>query len=133
MPSTVVGSFSGGTTLVSGNLLSGSTTTAGAYLINYPYSFLTLKNGASGIGPIYVGLPPPAIFSGFVSGIGVTVTSGGSLSSGGLTDGFELTRGEVITLPRARLSSGLLSVVIAVPTASSGTTVFWDTDILPVN
>lgn len=116
MPSTMLtGAVSGGSILVSGNILSGS------YGITGIVGGLLLKLAASGPGPVFVGLPN-------LSGAATTQTSGGSLSSGGLADGLELWPGEFYFIDRVRLVSGIGTPKIIVPAASSGVRLYWEVD-----
>jgi hypothetical protein len=90
---------------------------------------IELKLRWSGVGPVYIGLPPPVSISGPGPWSGsVTILSGGALNSGfgSLTDGREIYPGESIFVPRSRLTSGLESILVAAPAASSGVTLFWD-------
>lgn len=110
MPSTQVFPQSGGIALVSGAIFSGSYQPAGG---------IRLKHSSSGIGPVYVGLCN-------LSGTTPTFLSGGSLSSGGLADGWELAPGDVHFIPKSRLVSGVETIRVLSPAASSGTRIFWE-------
>lgn len=126
MPSCQLFTQSGGISLISGNPFSGLANLAGQS--PYPAAGMGLKLSKSGAGPVYIGLTPFDQLSGFTSGTNVTQTSGGSLSSGGIMDGVELVPGECMFVPKSRLPSGLQSIRIAVPAASSGSVLFWDWD-----
>lgn len=122
MPSTrIMGDLaatSGGQALVSGDLMSGR------YL---PISELQLVLDAEAPGPIYVGLPPPNWFSGYAgAAANVTMTSGGTLTSGGFNDGVKMMPGDSYAPPKARLTSGVQSVRIVAPGTSSGARLFWE-------
>ncbi len=110
MPSLQVFPQSGGIALVSGNIFSGGPQLIGG---------IQLKLSSSGAGPIYVGLPN---LSGTVS----TSISGGSLSSGGLADGMELSPGGGYFIPRTRLVSGIQTPILIVPATSSGARLYWE-------
>ena len=110
MPSTVLFNQSGGIGLVSGNIFSGGPQLVGG---------VQLKLAAAAPGLIYVGLPN---LSGTVS----TSVSGGSLSSGGLADGMELSPGDGYFVPKTRLVSGIETVRLIVPATASGGRLFWD-------
>lgn len=113
MPSTVLTPLSGGVNLVSGNVLSGTA---------FPFGGITLKMSTiSGTGPVYVGVGNPTISGGVV-----TVTSGGSLTSGGMLDGVELVAGDTYFVPKSRLGSGVTTIMVGVPATSSGSRLFWD-------
>ncbi len=109
MPSTQIFPQSGGIGLVSGNQFSGMIIPAG----------IQLHLAAAAPGLIYVGLPG-------LSGLAVTMTSGGSLSSGGLADGMELNPGADYYIPKGRLVSGIETIRLAAPAASSGARCFWE-------
>lgn len=110
MPSTILTSQSGGVLLCSGNILSGGPQLVGGIQ-------LKLAVGAPAI--VYVGLPN-------LSGTVNTSTSGGSLSSGGLTDGMEISPGDSYFIPKTRLVSGVMTPRIIVPAAASGGRMFWE-------
>lgn len=111
MPSCqITGVVSGGFPLVGSNIYSGTT---------YPVGGIQLQYANSGIGPIYIGLPP-------LSGSAVTIPSGGALSSGGLADGMELFPGGTYFVPKLRLTSGIETIRVAAPAAASGTKLFWE-------
>ncbi len=57
----------------------------------------------------------------------MTSILGGSLSSGGLLDGYQLNTGQEYFIPKLRLVSGIETIRINCPTAASGTRVFWET------
>ena len=119
MPSTQIFPQSGGIRLISGDVFSGT---------GFPAGGIQIYLDTAAPGPIYIGLP---WFSGgapAASGVegGVTITSGGSLSSGGLQDGFKLTAGRDFFIPRVRLYSGISSIRIGAPAASSGGIIFWE-------
>ena len=118
MPSTLVFVQSGGIGLVSGNIFSGTILD----LIQPRFSQgggVQLKLAAAAPGIVYVGLPN-------MSGTVTTFLSGGSLSSGGLADAFELSPGDGYYLPKYRLVSGIETIRLLAPAASSGGRVFWD-------
>ncbi len=119
MPSLLCMSQSGGIGLVSGNIYSG-------VVPLFPHEItMKLSTGAAGI--VYIGLPPLSgtHLSGFIT-TNVTITSGGSLSSGGLFDGMELSPGAIYSVDRSRMMSGIESIRIGVPAASSGSRLFWE-------
>jgi len=64
----------------------------------------------------------PTNLSGFIA----TLNSGGSLASGGLQDGLEMSPGDNYYIPKARLVSGIETVRIQVPSASSGTRLYFE-------
>ena len=123
MPSTLVFPQSGGINLVSGDIFSGNSLPVGGF---------QLKLARAAPGPIYVGirrnnqLPDYGQFSGGLSGSYPTITSGGTLSSGGMLDGMELSPGDAQFIPRIALPSGIQDIKIAVPAASSGGRLFYD-------
>jgi hypothetical protein len=80
---------------------------------------INFKLSASGAGPIFLSTPN---FSGALP----TMNSGGTLSSGGLADGMELSPGQTYFIPKLRLVSGVQSVRVDTPAASSGSRLFWD-------
>ena len=43
-------------------------------------------------------------------------------------DGFEMQPGDALFVPKYRLVSGIQSIQIAVPAASSGSILFWEQD-----
>lgn len=111
MPSTQFFPVSGGITLVSGNIFSGT---------GVPLGGLNLRLSSSGAGPIFVGLPN-------LSGELTVMMSGGSMSSGGMADAIELAPGNTYFIPKSRLqASGIQSVRLVGPAASSGARLFWD-------
>lgn len=121
MPSTIIRSVSGGAFLVSGNVFSGSILDVGT---DYPTAGgrvggIQLRLAKLAPGTVYIGLPN-------LSGTVNTSTSGGDLSSGGLTDGMELNPSESFFVPRSRLVSGLQSIKIIAAAASSGGRLFWE-------
>lgn len=107
MPSTLIGTISGGAQLYSGGF--GSPWSG---MINQPRGLVLY------LSPVQSG----AVFVGF-SGA-VTVTSGGVLGAGGEADGFPLFAGErmSITLP----AGGVEALRIGTPAANSGVRLFWD-------
>lgn len=117
MPSLLFFPQSGGIALVSGELWSGT---------GFPRSFVQTKLAAGAPGIVYIALPPPAFQSGQVSGIAATFNSGGSLTSGGLTDGMELSPGDALQIDRSRLTSGSQSIRIVGAAGSSGGRLFWE-------
>ena len=110
MPSTRVFVQSGGIALVSGAIYSGTP---------LPIGGVQLKLAAGAPGIVYVGLPD---LSGSVS----TFTSGGSFSSGGLADAMEMSPGDAYLIPKYRLVSGIETVRLLAPAASSGARMFWE-------
>lgn len=124
MPSTIVGNFSGGVLLVSGNILSGTPFDLGNdyYGAHGFMGGIQLKLSKNAPGPVYVGLPNPY----YESGISTTLNSGGSLASGGLRDGMELFPGEDFFVGRSRLGSGYQSIRIVMEAAHSGGRLFWE-------
>lgn len=108
MPSTIVGFFSGGIQLVSGNPYSGNIR---------PFAGVRLRvsnlSGPQFSGAIYVGL----------SG-GITMMSGGGQSSGGLNDGWELRPGD--TKEMVMGPGGIAEIWVTTPAASSGGRLFWE-------
>lgn len=124
MPSTIVGNFSGGVLLVSGNILSGTIFDVGT---NYPtgggrVGGIQLKLAKLAPGTVYVGLPNYYM----LSGISTTMTSGAVESAGGFLDGMEVNPGEDYFVPKSRLISGLQSIRVVMPAASSGGRLFWE-------
>ncbi len=114
MPSTQLLFQSGGTFLVSGaSIFSGTL---------LPVGNIALKLSAVQSGLIHICLPS-------LSGVMSTSTSGGVLSSGGMTDGWELGAGETYTVSKSRLTSGLASIRLIVPTAMSGARLYWEYDV----
>jgi hypothetical protein len=105
MPSTLPGFVSGGSFLVSGNPWSGTIAPVGG---------VNLKLGFDASGPVYVG-----VLLGLSSG-GITATSGGALSSGGLSDGYELRPGDSYPIPTLRCSGQVQKIAVVVPAATSG-------------
>lgn len=121
MPSTQLISQSGGVALVSGDIWSGS--------ISPPHAGIQLRLDSTAVGPVYVGVrrkaqPDSAPFSGHLSG-SITITSGGGLSSGGLSDGLRLDVGDSLYIPKIALSSGIQDIRVAVPATSSGARLYW--------
>lgn len=110
MPSTMLFVQSGGILLCSGDIYSGGPQLIGGIQ-------LRLAKAAPGV--VYIGLPN-------LSGVVNTITSGGSLSSGGLADGMELNPGDAYFVPKTRLVSGILTPRVLVPAASSGGRLFWE-------
>lgn len=124
MPSTIVGNFSGGVLLVSGNILSGTIFDVG---VDYPggggrVGGIQLKLAKLAPGTVFVGLPNYYM----QSGISTTLSSGGALSSGGLLDGMEVNPGEDYFIPKSRLISGLQSVRVVMEAAASGGRIHWE-------
>lgn len=110
MPSLMCFPQSGHIALVSGDIFSGT---------GRPQGGVQLKLADGAPGAIYVGLPN-------ASGTVMTLTSGGSLSSGGLADGMELSPGGAYFIPRIRLVSGIQTIRVGVPAASSGARLYWE-------
>lgn len=124
MPSTLVGDFSGGVFLVSGNILSGTPFDLG---VGYPGAHgwmggvqLFLDRNAPG--PVAIGLPNPYM----LSGVSSTFCSGGGEASGGLLDGMVMYPGGDYFVPKSRLQSGLQSICVVMPAASSGGRIVWE-------
>jgi len=118
MPSLNLFVRSGGIGLVSGDIYSGS-------ILDLRYH---IQGGPGGIqfrldkdapGPIYVGLYN-------LSGTNPTFNSGGSFSSGGLTDAMPLWPGDAYNIPRYRLTSGIQSVRVLGAAGSSGARLYWE-------
>lgn len=116
-----VAATSGGSPIVSGDLFSGQ---------YFPISEIQLKLADGAPGVVYIGLPPPSYLSGVASGSIVTLNSGGQLSSGGMNDGFEVGPGDGYAPPKSRLTSGILSIRVIAPAASSGGRLFWEVGAL---
>ena len=116
MPSLIVGGTqsggltSGGVPLVSGSIFSGTM---------FPVGGIQLKHSNSGIGPVFVCLPN-------LSGAAPTFNSGGSWASGGLADGLELNPGDSYFVSKNRLVSGVETIRLVAPVASSGTRIGWE-------
>lgn len=122
MPSTIL--TSGVVALVSGNVFSGCP---------YPVGGVTLyfdRFVGSGL-PIHV-------MAGQGSGLGVTMASGGSLSSGGMADGFPMYPGDYLWIPKSKMinftsdpnqSGRVLSIQVAIPIGLSGSRLWWDYDV----
>ena len=111
MPSTIfAAAVSGGQLLVSGDIFSGN------YLLPHQITLTLSLSGAFNVG---VALPA-------VGGGVATFNSGGSLTSGGLGDGFELQRGQPYTVYRGRLTSGISSIRLVGPAESSGARINWE-------
>ena len=110
MPSLQLFSQSGGIGLVSGAIFSGQP---------YPIGGIQLRLAAAAPGLVYVGLPN-------LSGDVTTGASGGSLSSGGLADGMEISAGDSYFVSKSRLVSGIQTIRLIVPAASSGGRLFWE-------
>ncbi len=112
MPSILPAFLSGGALLVSGNPFSGQPV---------PPSAIRFYNSISSSGSCYVGM-----VLGLNSG-GITSTSGGDLSSGGLGDGMEIPPNGRYELPRGVCSGQLNKVAVQVAAAVSGRVrLFWD-------
>ncbi len=111
MPSTIfAAAVSGGQLLVSGNPFSGN-------LVFPTEVILTLSLS----GAFNVGVALPALGGGVA-----TFNSGGSLTSGGLGDGFELQRGQPYSVFKGRLTSGIASIRLVGPAESSGARINWE-------
>ena len=111
MPSTQLFTQSGGIALISGEIMSGG---------YWPgIGGIQLKLAAAAPSLIYVGLPN-------LSGDVTTGASGGSLSSGGLADGMELSPGGSYFIPKSRLISGLQTIRLIIPASASGGRLFWE-------
>lgn len=125
MPSTtLMAAVSGGVALCSGDIFSGSA---------WPFAGIQLKLSVSGAGPVFVCLPN-------LSGSVPTLSSGGSLSSGGMADGMEMAPGDTYFIPKARLrittsgvsngsgqwQTGVQDIRIVLAAASSGSRLFWE-------
>ncbi len=114
MPSLLPGFVSGGAALVSGNPWSG---------LPYPPMGVKVKVSEVVSGLVYVG-----VALGLASG-GITQTSGGALSSGGLSDGWEMGAGDEYFIPRGRCSGQVNKIYVVVPPAISGTMrIFYDVE-----
>lgn len=112
MPSTLPGFQSGGTPLVSGNPFSGRIAPVGG---------VQLYSAFDSSGSAYVG-----VALGLSSG-GVTMTSGGDLSSGGMRDGMEIRPGGGYFVPALKCSGQVDKILVAVPAAVSGRVrLFWE-------
>ena len=118
MPSTQLFVQSGGIGLVNTNLYSGSFLDP-TYQGKGGVGGIQIKLAAGAPGIVYVGLPD-------ASGAVNTFLSGGSLSSGGLSDAMELSPGDAYFVPKIRLVSGLLTPRLLGAAASSGARIFWD-------
>ncbi len=118
MPSLSCLPQSGGISLVSGAIYSGTDLPVGGIQL--------VRAGADGINPIYIWIPPAAALSGVVSGIAATQTSGGVWSSGGFSDGMELGAGGSYFIPKTRLVSGIESIRVVCPANASGARLFWE-------
>ena len=111
MPSTIfTAAVSGGQLLCSGDPWSGN------LILPKQITFLLSLSGS-----FNVGVALPAIGGGVA-----TFNSGGSLSSGGLGDAYELQRGQPYTVPRGRLTSGIQTIRLVGPAESSGSRVIWE-------
>ena len=107
MPSTILGFYASGQQLVSGNPWSGRPT---------PFGTIQLFNDPASSGPAYVA------YSG-----GVTITSGGALSSGGMLDGMPIFPGAARQIDRLCLVSGVVNVFCTVTPAVSGRVrLYWE-------
>ena len=113
MPSTLLFVQSGGQSLISGNVFSGTNQLKYGVLIR-------LDRLAPGI--VYVGLPD-------ISGSVPTFLSGGSLSSGGMADAFPLNPGESEFIPLHRLVSGIMTPKLLGEATASGGRVWWEPDV----
>lgn len=112
MPSTIVGALSGGVPLVSGNPYSGDMT---------PYGGVQLRVSSDASGSVYVG-----VALGLRSG-GITITSGGALASGGLSDAMELRPNDAYFVPRLQCSGQLDKIYATVVAGISGRVrLFWE-------
>lgn len=118
MPSTILMVISGGQPLISGFITSGVILPVGGIILrNDKYS----PSGQA----VYVGLP-------YLSGVAVTINSGGTLSSGGLQDGWPLYPDEKVVIPKSRLQAsgiGAQNIRLAGVAGASGARVFWDYDL----
>ena len=125
MPSLLVLPVSGGATLVSGDIFSGNR--------GSPQGVVQLYLDTAAPGPIYVGFhrhPAPSDLTPWsgnhsFSGV-VTITSGGTLSSGGLADGMLMRPGDSHQIPKLVLVSGILDIRYATPAGSSGGRLFFE-------
>ena len=112
MPSTLPGFQSGGQPLVSGNPYSGQI---------FPVGGIQLWSAFDSSGSVYVG-----VGLGLHSG-GITITSGGAFSSGGIDDGMEMRPGGAFFVPRLLCSGQVDKILLAVPAAVSGRCrIFWE-------
>ena len=119
MPSLQVMVQSGGIAIVSGDIVSGSMLRLPALSPPGGAGGIQFKLAKAGVGPVYIGLP-------MLSGTLNTITSGGSFTSGGLTDGMEVNAGDAYFVPRYRLVSGLQTPRIHAAAAASGARLFWE-------
>ncbi len=105
MPSTLLGFFSGGQALFSGFIFSGTIS---------PYGQVLFRSAVSSSGSVYIGM-----LTGRASG-GITITSGGGLSSGGMADGMELRPGGDWNIPALMCSGQIHKIFTTIPAAVSG-------------
>lgn len=118
MPSTLLGFFSGGNFIVSGNPYSGNAV---------PYASVLLRNSTASSGAVYIGMMSGAILPTGQPSAGGTITSGGNLSSGGMADWFEIPPGGNHTMPRLQCSGQIGKIgALVLPAASGFVRLFWD-------
>lgn len=127
MPSLIL--TSGIVPLVSGNIFSGLPFPIGGITLYYDRFAPANSSGIA----IHIGV-------GILSGNAVTFASGGSMGSGGLSDGFPMLPGDYLWIPKSRminyttdpLQSGKpLAVQIGCLAGVSGNRLWWDWDIQP--
>ena len=112
MASTLPAFQSGGAPLVSGDVYSGNMT---------PLGGVRLFNSPVSSGSVFVG-----VAVGLTSG-GLTLASGGDLSSGGMSDGMEVPPNSRYEIPRLVCSGQVEIIRVIVPPGVSGRCrVFWD-------
>lgn len=111
MPSTLLFVQSGGIGLVNSAIYSG---------FQIPVGGIQILNDDASPGPVFVGLPN-------MSGTAPTISSGVSLSVGGLNDAMKIAVGKDYFIPKTRLTSGVESIIILGPASSSGARIYWET------
>lgn len=110
MPSTQMFVQSGGIRLVSGDIYSG---------LPFPVGGVQLQWDAAASGPVYVGWSGTPTF-----------LSGGSLSSGGMADGYKMSPGDKFFVPKISMcnASGLPridAIKLVGPATASGGVMYW--------
>lgn len=127
MPSLIL--TSGIVPLASGHIFSGNPFPVGGITLYYDRFASATASG------IYI-----HVEAGVLSGGPITWASGGSMSSGGMADGFPMAPGDYIWIPRSRMinyttdptqSGKTLSVQIGCPAGVSGNRLWWDWDVQP--
>lgn len=119
MPSLIVGNISGGVFLMSGDVFSGTA-------VWHRAGGLTIKVAAGAPGIIGVGLPDlSGTVNTFSSGLWTTSGVSGALSIG-QADAMELSPGGTYTIPKYRLTSGVMTPRLLCPAASSGGRAHWE-------